>query len=201
MKTHFTTRLALLFAGLLVLAGWTQMKTARYTLESESKLWVEGTSTIHDWKCEAEAITGTISADEANPLQTLTGTSVTVPVDQLECGNSTMNKKMSEALKADAQPTVRYELQNAEIAGSPAADGSYRLQTTGRLTIAGQTHPIQMEVEAQPLPNGKLRFTGSQPIVMSEFDIDPPTAMFGTIKTGDRVVVHFDVVAAAEAGI
>jgi hypothetical protein len=31
---------------------------------------------------------------------------------------------------------------------------------------------------------------------MSDYGIDPPTAMLGTLKTGDDVVVHFEAVGA-----
>ncbi len=31
---------------------------------------------------------------------------------------------------------------------------------------------------------------------MSEFGVDPPRAMMGTLRTGDRVTVHFAVTAA-----
>jgi hypothetical protein len=32
---------------------------------------------------------------------------------------------------------------------------------------------------------------------MSDYGMKPPTAMLGTIKTGDAVTVHFDLVANA----
>ena len=53
-----------------------------------------------------------------------------------------------------------------------------------------------MIVEGRRLPDGQFRLTGSLPLLMTDFGIDPPKAMPGTLKTGDRVVVHFDVVVA-----
>jgi polyisoprenoid-binding protein YceI len=41
------------------------------------------------------------------------------------------------------------------------------------------------------LPNGTVNATGMVPIKMTDFGIKPPTAMFGTLRTGDEVKVNF----------
>jgi hypothetical protein len=63
------------------------------------------------------------------------------------------------------------------------------------LTMSGAEKTIEMDVEATSLTNGRFRFTGEVPLLMSDFGIKPPKALLGTLKTGDRIVVRFDVVA------
>ena len=71
-------------------------------------------------------------------------------------------------------------------------DGS-KLSTNGNLTLAGVTRQIQMDVNVEETSEG-IRYTGSVPLKMSDFEIRPPTAMFGALRTGDEVTVGFDVV-------
>jgi hypothetical protein len=56
------------------------------------------------------------------------------------------------------------------------------------------TKEIEQAAVAERGSDGRLRFTGSYPIDMPEYGITPPTAMFGSLRTGRRVVVHFELI-------
>ena len=73
---------------------------------------------------------------------------------------------------------------------------AFAVRATGRLTLAGQTRTVTATLQGSARPDGKLRFTGQLPVTMSDYGIKPPTAMMGTLKTGDAVVVHLDLMAA-----
>lgn len=193
---HFKRPLALVTAVLFLTTGWVATSDLlRLSLEPESKLWVEGTSTIHDWTCEVGAFTGAIEATDATSIaDALSQVQVSVPVAELECKNGTMNGKAHDALKAKKHGTIRYTMTDATVQ-SEGSDGAATLQARGTLTIAGTEKPVTLTVKGQKLDDGGYRFTGSTPLLMSDFGVKPPTAMLGTMKTGDRVVVHFDVVA------
>ena len=183
-------RSLLLTAALVVLtlgaAGWAAQS---YTFESSSKIWVEGTSTIHDWECEVGQFAGSVTADAAEAgFADLTATSLAVPVQGIDCDNGTMNGKVRDALGSSP---VRYDLRSAEI-GDADADGWFPIRTTGRLTIAGETQNVQMTVKGKALDGNRFRLTGQHALKMTDYGVDPPTAMFGTLKTGDEVTVHFD---------
>jgi polyisoprenoid-binding protein YceI len=183
-------RSLLLTAALTVLtlgvAGW---MVQSYTFDSSSKIWVEGTSTIHDWECQVEQFAGSVSAEPADAsFAELTATSLAVPVQGIDCDNGTMNSKLRDAL---GSAPVRYDLQSADI-GDLGADGWFTINTTGRLTIAGETNTVQMAVKGKALDGNSFRVTGQHALQMTDYGVDPPTAMFGTLKTGDEVTVHFD---------
>jgi hypothetical protein len=40
--------------------------------------------------------------------------------------------------------------------------------------------------------NNNVTFTGKKTIKMTEFEVEPPTALLGTIKTGDEVTISFN---------
>ena len=154
-----------------------------------SLIRIEGTSTLHDWKMEGTTINGTIVApppeqwkDDASDV------SVAIPVTSIKSEHAKMDKLMAEALKAGANPTIRYELTSAVLAESGA---TLRLDTRGKLTIAGVTREVTMQVGGALDSAGTYILTGQVPIRMSDYGIKPPTAMMGTIRTGNDVKVTF----------
>ena len=99
-----------------------------------------------------------------------------------------MDKLMAEALKADANSTIRYELTSAALVQS---NPTIQLDTRGKLTIAGVTRDVAMQVNGTREAAGAYVLTGQIPIRMSDYGIKPPTAMMGTIRTGNDVKVTF----------
>jgi hypothetical protein len=183
-------RSLLLTAALTVLvlgvAGWVSQS---YTFERSSKIWVEGTSTVHDWECQVVQFAGNVNAEAAEAsLADISTTTLTVPVQGIDCDNGTMNGKVSDALGSSP---VRYALTDATV-GAPTAEGWFTIRTTGELSIAGNVQTVQMDVKGKALENGRFRLTGQHTLKMTDYGVDPPTAMFGTLKTGDEVTVHFD---------
>lgn len=198
MKT--LTRYSLPLAGVLLLAaGMLGFMPLRYTLEPASTMRIEGTSSLHDWACTAAKVAGTMQMEAATETFAISRVEVTVPVRAIDCDNGTMDKKTRDALQADAHPTIRYRLDSAEVL--PGTNPPrFSLRAAGRLTVAGTERPLGMMVSVTPLADGRYRFTGEAPLTMSDFGVEPPTALLGTLKTGDRVVVRFDVVAALQDG-
>ncbi len=160
-----------------------------YSVNSdESKVTITGTSTLHDWESVAETIDGsaTIIIQEEK-LEAIEGLTFDVVSASIKSGKGGMDKKTHGALDAKKHPKIVFNL--ADI--SSIEDGT--LMATGNLTIAGQTKPIELTVGYELKSNGSIVFTGTKPITMSDYGIDPPTAVFGTIKAGDDVQVHFEV--------
>ena len=190
-------RLLLLLAALL-LAGTFEgpAPPARLGLVAESRLWIEGTSSLHDWRCDATGVGGWIEV-EAQESLAVPAADVTVPAAGLDCKNGTMDRKARAALAADDHPALRFVLDRAEV--RPGTEGTFDVAATGRLTVAGTTRTQQLTVAGAALPDGRFRFAGTVPLRMTAFGIDPPTALLGTLKTGDDIVVHFEVIAAPNA--
>ncbi|HEX6086686.1 MAG TPA: YceI family protein [Thermoanaerobaculia bacterium] len=142
---------------------------------------VQGTSTLHEWKMESARISGTIDA----PAKAV----VVIPVASLKSEHAKMDKLMAEALKAKEHPEIRYEMTSATPA-QPGGD-AFVMKTQGKLTIAGVTRDVAFDVQGSRNPDGKYTLVGQAPIRMTQYGIKPPTAMMGTIKTGDDVKVTF----------
>jgi polyisoprenoid-binding protein YceI len=106
-----------------------------------------------------------------------------------------MDRLMHDALMVDEHPGITYELTSAEPAGATATDGTFVLNTTGELSLTGTTRDVQIDVTGTRLADGKIRFTGSHAMKMSDYGMAAPTAMFGQLRTGDDITIHFDIVA------
>jgi polyisoprenoid-binding protein YceI len=185
--------LGLLAALLLVSQPAAAQNTARHALLPESRVWVEGTSNREVWSVESRSVEGFVvfAAGSADGSRIQQGR-FSLGAASLEGGRGPiMDRLMHGALKSGEHPQIVYELTSTEP--TPAGAGKYRLTTGGRTTIAGITREVEGSVEVERLDNGMLRFSGSYPLQMSDYGITPPTAMFGALRTGDRVVVHFDL--------
>ncbi len=186
----------LLCAGLLLLVVRAQAQDpAVYAFQPESKLWIEGTSNKSDWTVNATVLAGNVSLK--NPAAAsgpgVEKVRLVVPSAKILSGKSTiMDRLMHKTLQVEEHPEIVYELTSAEAGANALA-----LLTHGRLTLAGVTKNVDVPVQGQQLADGKMRFTGSHTLLMTDYGMKPPTAMFGALHTGDEVVVHFDLVAAA----
>ena len=174
----------------------------KYIISSESKLWFEGTSTLHGYKCVAKEITGSFIMKEMISDSTQTGFSnaaiagiVQIPVLSIDSGKGKMDKRMRKLLKADDHPEIIFELTNLEWTASPeAGKNQIQLKTMGNVKVAGVEKTITLEVTGNLEPNGTIRFTGSKKLLMTDFNIKPPTMFFGRLKTGDEITVYFEIV-------
>lgn len=177
-----------LFVGLALVAATVVVQT-NYKSTAESRIWVDGTSTIHDWTCEVGDVQADIASED--DFSDLTNAVITVKSDALECKNGTMNKKALSALNAKKHATIRFTAVSNEVGLS---GDDVTIDTNGRLELAGKTNPVKATVAGKKQADGSIRLTGSVPLTMSDYDIKPPTAMLGTIRTGDDVTVRFDIV-------
>lgn len=171
----------------------------RIAIQPDSRLWFEGGSTVRGWDCEATTLEGVsvveVEGDELS-VAALNDAAATIeldiPVAKLECGNGKMNDHMRKALRAGDHPTIVYRHDAHELVTDAAGDAAVRM--TGRLTIAGEEREITLDGAAAIDPDGALRISGSHELDMTEFGIEPPKLMLGTLKVHERVTIHFDMV-------
>lgn len=189
------TKFKLFFFIIIAMAGNTFKGNAQQQMSfSEaqgSRIEVEGTSSLHDWSMESANVDLTASFTlENGEIQDLNSLTFTVPVKSLKSGKSKLDKTAYEALKADQHPQVRFYMNDATI--SDAGKGTYQVKGTGTLTIAGVSR--ELNVEANCRQNGEnLSCTGTQQLNMTDFNIEPPSFMFGAMQTGEIVDINYNL--------
>jgi polyisoprenoid-binding protein YceI len=182
----------LLPAALLLCPAVHAQQAVRLDLLPESRVWVDGTSNREDWTVDATELSGFAVLHRNGPALRISEAGFTVAARRMVSEHGViMDRLMHGALKATAHPDIVYELTTA--ATLPNGDAT-PMATTGQVRVAGVTRDVEAPVQAEWLENGSIRFTGSHALLMSDFGITPPTAMFGALRTGNRVVVHFELV-------
>lgn len=152
-------------------------------VDNNAMFWVDGTSTLHDWTVESAKATGIISVtDEA-----ITNVWVQVAASSLESGKSGMDRRMYDALDTRRNDQIRFESSSITL-NDDQRSGVAR----GQLTIAGQTrdHEVPFTLSNE---GGSWKFSGTTTFKKTKFSIDPPTAVMGTIRTGDDITVRFEI--------
>jgi polyisoprenoid-binding protein YceI len=202
MSKH-TYMSAIALAALITSAGGAQT-TTRVSVAPDSKLWIEGTSTIHDWSCKATTLDASIDVDAsavqlaAAAPKLLKRVQVKVPVQSLKCGHGGMDNNMYKALKADQAPEISYIMATFDAVDAEEKS-DFTLKTVGTLIVAGKENSVTVDVQAHRLADGTIKATGTVPMKMTDFGIQPPTALFGRIKAGNDVKVKFDLTLGAKA--
>jgi len=196
MQTNTRYTLATLLCLVPAAVAWRTVAEP-LVLEPQSKLWIDGKSTVRKFSCQAPVFTVDVDAAPGATAAVLAGTKavrtaiVRVPVAQMECGNGTMNEHMLKALKAKDAPTIEFRLAGYDVAKDAAG-----VQGTlaGTLAVGGAERPVAVAAQAIAAPNGSLRVTGAYELHMKEFGLKPPTLMMGTLKVDELVIVHFDLI-------
>ena len=62
----------------------------------------------------------------------------------------------------------------------------------GLLTITDKSNTIDLDLNVS-ISNDVITLSGNEAMKMTDFDIDPPKALFGQIKTRDDIVVNFEL--------
>lgn len=160
---------------------------------SNYSLVIKGTSNLHDWECNVNEVRANgVLVTDATGLKTIQSLNVEIPVKTIKSTKgSIMDNKMYNALNANGYQNISYKLE--KVTGINKRGNGYDIQTTGYLTIAGSTKKVDMYVWGQVGSDQSISFNGSKKIKMTDFGVSPPTALMGTLTTGDDVEVIFQI--------
>ena len=155
------------------------------------KMSVQGTSTLHDWESSINEITvsGEVILDRES-LEAVNNIQVSIPARSIKStkGNL-MDKKTHQALKASKHPSITFKMKDADI-----DEKTSTVTMNGTLTIAGKSKDVPLKLTYKVLSDQQVSFQTSHEINLKDFNIEPPTAMMGTIKTGKKVNLSFALV-------
>jgi polyisoprenoid-binding protein YceI len=162
-----------------------------YAFSKDYNVTIRGTSNLHDWTENVETVTGeaiiNLNADGSYDID---GITIRMKVYSIKSDvGSIMNHNTYKALKADDNPEIIFNL-TTPVKSVIMKAGKATISAKGKLSIAGVTKTVDMQVDIS-LQGGKLSFSGSQKIKMTNYDVTPPKALFGTLKTGDEITIDY----------
>ena len=205
-----------LFATTAVFAS----DTTQLVAGSASRLVLLGSSNVKDWRCSGATLDGRmevaapldrinsiIDRIEDGDVGRLDATTASfpqpkfdlrVPVESLRCGNRQMERDMYKALRADANPVIEFQFKG--LVGGIVHDidaRRYRATVAGVLVLAGARRNVQIPVEAERISRDRFRLRARLPLRMTDFNVVPPTALFGMVKAKNELVVQFELILGA----
>jgi polyisoprenoid-binding protein YceI len=163
-----------------------------YILTRDYAVTIDGTSSLRNWQEKVGEVTGEMSAvvnkDQSVELRALR---ISMKVLSIK-GNMgrALDNKTYEALKASAHPEILFTV-NTPMRLIQIRESQTTIPVQGELTLAGVCKPIVIMVKTFEINQGLLRFEGSQTIKMSDYGVRPPTALFGAMRSGPDITIHF----------
>jgi len=157
----------------------------------DSKVSVRGTSSLHDWEVVVKEfnVEFEIEVKEGDGLlikevtSAFSGASVT-------SDNGIMTGKAHDALRVKEFPEITFKSPGIKIISFK--EGEVNGTIDGELRLAGITRNISITFTGK-MTGDYFQVSGSYKINMVDYRIKPPTAMLGTLKTGEVVTVDFDL--------
>ena len=179
MKAKHIIYTSIVLFAILTTQGIAQ---ATYEIDPEnSKVWVDGTSTLKKWSAQVKSMQGTLTVDDNGQIDQV---ELSFDATTMDGGRGAdMNKKIYKALKTSEHPNIVFKGQS-----TTATDG-HDLASVGTIMVAGETKEITIQADGSIT----ARITGSSPLKLSDFNIEPPTAMFGQIVCHDDLTIGFDL--------
>jgi polyisoprenoid-binding protein YceI len=157
-----------------------------FTVQKDNTLKISGTSSLHDWDMTSSTATGRmVGTFENQSLQSIQSLSVEMQAESLKSGKSGMDKNAYKALKTSQFKSVKFDLKSAKKEGN-----TWTLN--GTFQIAGVSKNVNIKAK-ESVNGGEIILEGSYDFKLTDYDITPPTALMGTVKTGDAVKVTFKI--------
>lgn len=179
--------------------GYAQM--VKLEVDTATTMTVTGSSTLHDWTSDVHTVNGyvevpekMISKGKIKKGELIKAVKIIVPVVSIiSPRGATMDKKTYNAFKSEEYPEIVFELKDIPI--TEVVGSSFSVLAYGNLEMAGVTKQVQFPVEGKVISSDKMSFTGAYKLNMTDYEMEPPSAMFGQIVTGEEVEIKFELIA------
>ncbi len=186
-----------------------------------SRVELQGTATIGSWKSQSTDIHGQVVLDtDATALNALFDRiqsaqsrvqpdlpvltfrsppigAISVPAMSLHGDSGGMDRDMQNALNVSQHPSIEYvfqRLQQTTLQWDPQDHlAELKLRIVGKLTMAGVGRLMTMDMIVKRDSRGHFLAHAQTALLMTDFGMTPPGALFGLIKADDRVFVVFDL--------
>ena len=181
----------LILSALILSAHFISTADVPFSLDgTASKMVISGTSSVHDWEIEVSKFNCDAAVNyDASGTVNVSDVSVVCEVKNVKSDNKIMDGKTIKALDGDKHPKITFtSADNISVSAKTAA------KIKGQLSIAGKTKEVELPFTLDDASASSVKITGKIPVKMSDFGIEPPTAMMGALKTGDEVVISYNIV-------
>jgi hypothetical protein len=179
---------------LLVLTGLTYLSEAQVFEVSKTGtiIAIKGTSSLHDWKMDLIAFNSGFQLNhEGSSIKGFKNITFSCKATDIKSESSLMDKKTYNALKADNYPEINFS--GISTTGLVSEGKNFTGNLKGKLNVAGETQDVTIPFNGTFIDSKTITIVASADLMMSSFKITPPTALLGTLKTGDKISVSLSM--------
>jgi polyisoprenoid-binding protein YceI len=161
---------------------------------ASAKIEIAGTSTLHDWSMASNKANCNASfAFDGASLVRLSSLSFILSAESIKSDHTAMDKNAYKALHTVKFPQISFNCISANVHSN--GPNTYIISANGNLAISGVKKDVHLESIAKVNPADlSISTSGSFKIKMSDFNVERPSVMFGTVKVGDEITVNYNVV-------
>ena len=167
-------------------------------LSNESNLTISGTSNVNKFDCileqNFENDTLYIVTQNLGLNMYCENAITTFLINKFNCGHEAINQDFRQALREEEFPAISLNVKSIYKPQylSPNSE-SKEIKATISLMLAGTKKEYTVDFKDNDIKPQKLCFSGEKTVKMSDFNIDPPKALMGLIKTRDDLSIRFDL--------
>lgn len=193
LKTIYSTLLAALF-----FTGSLFAQDITLSLQGQPQIKIDGDSNVRSWDADVKQVNArlVLQGIENLSLDNLTAESfkemrITMPVESIDSGSRGLTNNIKKYLKGDDHPNITFTLNR--VTSVDRQNGTAIITAEGVINAAGKNQNVTMQVNATMNADGSINFRGEQPLLMTSFNIDPPTAVMGTVRARDELSVIYNI--------
>ena len=161
--------------------------TAKLNLP-DSRVSVRGTSSMHDWEVAIEKYDVEFSfRNSDNGIMSISNVKAVFAGASVTSENNIMTGKARDALMVREHPEIVFISDGAE--NVLLNDGKISGTLKGKLSLGGVSKSIDIGFSGN-IKGDRILISGSEEVNMTDYGIKPPTALLGTLKTGEKVTVE-----------
>ncbi len=167
-------------------------------LIEDSEIIILGTSNVIDYTCKLHDLSNNanirISSKVYGHTIKLNNAVVKLKSSGFDCDHKKMTNDFFKAIKGDEFPEVLVEFhQFTLIHDVSISPRQYKIPSKISIQLAGVTNYYSPRLSSLSVKENELTFTGSVKLLMTDFEIDPPTALMGAIKTANEIQIKFRI--------
>ena len=166
-----------------------------YSLLPNSTLEFLGESTINTFNFRSESLKGRGTYIIDNFLKDSSYLAeISVDIESFDSGSDLMNSEMYDALKYEEYPIINFRLIKIKhIQNSNNSLLNFNADIIGVLTVAGKSNKMEINFKFVMLSDSTFYLKGNKSISMPDFNIDPPSKLFGLIQVDDTLIIYFNL--------
>jgi polyisoprenoid-binding protein YceI len=180
----------IIIALLIALIPASAISQAIYKQENQTFV-LSGTSNLQDWVMISKEASGSAVIDmKDDKIYSISQLQISIPAESLKSNKPGMDRIAFKAMRTNNYPTILYTLK--EVVRMVSNGNEIEMKVRGQLILSGIERELEMTVKGTVKYN-HIIFEGSAPVRMTDHNIEPPVALFGTVKTADETSVYFKI--------